>query len=344
MPPRKKVKPEKVLSLSEEQQAVVSARNGFWCVEAGPGAGKSATLVERLATLIKEGVSPDSLLSLSFTSIAAKNLRTRVEEKVGKLTTSRVAGCLTFHSAALSFAQEERDAFPFKLAEFPLATEPVSAKLSGDSARKFDLNPRILRPVVSLYKRRRIRPREAVRDAENNIKAAELKLALAYADYEKRCAEQGLLDFDSLIFQMVEILDKNPKIREGWVRDYIQLDESQDTSKIEWDLVKLISGRSVLAVGDASQGIYSFRGSDPKLFQNMSDIFPGTKTLYLSCNYRSTPEIVDFFRPIAASKELASKFHASNASGPAPVVKGFASLVLEAKWVVEEIKKRKETK
>ena len=113
-----------------------------------------------------------------------------------------------------------------------------------------------------------------------------LKLALAYKEYEKRCRGEGLLDFDDLIFYAVEILDKKPEVRKRWIRDWVQLDESQDMSKIEWDLAKLISGKSVLAVGDISQGIYGFRGSDSKLFSEMEETFPGTQTLFLSCNYQ----------------------------------------------------------
>lgn len=338
MPP-KKASP-KPITLNDEQQAVVNAREGRFAVYAGPGSGKSQTIVCRFAELIKEGISPDNILSLSFTKTAAKNLRDRVEDQVGKLTTTRTAGAVTFHSLALIFAGEERNEFGFELAEFPLATEPVANKLSGESARRHELDPRTLRPLISLWKRKRLRAATLVKDFENKLDAKGLKLALAYKDYEKRLRENGILDFDSLIFEMVEILDKKPEVRSRWVRNFLQLDESQDMSKIEWDLAKLISGESVLAVGDISQGIYGFRGSDPRLFASMDGIFPGTKTLFLSCNYRSSPEIVNFIRPIASSQELASRFHTQNASGPVPVVKGFLSAGAEADFVVKSIKEQ----
>ena len=337
----KKPKPEpKQIVLNEEQQAVVGAREGFWQVEAGPGAGKSACLISRYAALIQEGISPDNILSLSFTSTAAKNLRDRVEAQVGKSSINRTgAGAVTFHSLALSFATNEREEFPYELAEFPLATEPIAGKLAGNSSRRFEVDPRRFRSVVSLWKRKRLRPAQVIKDAENSLRAEDLKLGLAYKDYDKRLREEGLLDFDSLIFEMVELLAHRPEVRARWVRDWIQLDESQDMSKIEWDLARLISGASVLAVGDVSQGIYSFRGSDPKLFANMHEIFPGTQTLYLSCNYRSSPEIVDFIRPISASQELAQRFHTNNEHGPSPLVKGFVSPADEAAWIVSEIKR-----
>lgn len=328
----------KPITLNEEQREAVNFETGYACLLAGPGSGKTQVLVQRLARLVRDGISPDDLLSLSFTKTAAKNLRDRVEAQVGELQTTRTAGSLTFHSLALQFATQERSEFPFELAEFPLADEPKANRLCFDAAKRHELDPRTLRPVVSLYRRKRIRPAEAIRLCEDRMDSKGLKVALAYKEYEKRCRAEGLLNFDDLIFYAVEIMDKKPDVRQRWVRDFIQLDESQDMSKIEWDLAKLISGRSVLAVGDCSQGIYSFRGSDPKLFAEMNEIFPGTVTLFLSCNYRSSPEIVDFIRPISSSKELAEKFHTPNPTGPRPEIVGFRTASEEANWVISKIK------
>lgn len=611
----------KPITLNEEQQAVVSARSGYFQVLAGPGAGKSACLVSRFSQLIQEGVNPDDLLSLTFTKTAAKNLRDRVEEQVGKITTTRTAGAVTFHSLGLSFAQEERHEFGFELADHPLAAEPVANKLSGAAARRFEVDPRGLRAVVSVWKRKRLRPAALVKEFENKLDVKSLRLALAYKEYEKKCRDEGVLDFDSLIFEMVDILDRKPEVRKRWGRKFVMCDESQDCSKIEWDLLKLLSQDhgNLLCVGDVSQCqppdtmvaikakcvrhcksfpliekpiselqngdtvvswsrkhkrmfvaprkieiasrfyhgplltihangkktrvtpdhqvlvryaphnrdkynvylmwksgwgfrvgmtavkaqsgstgintrtttqdadrtwvlktceskeealhyeelfstqfnvpekqfpfpddkcsdedrgrareifdcnnntenglrcldsfgllfdhalydkektsrlvhahgffktaaanilpglmniplpgeqssalitdltreiyegpvyslnvdvdhtysadglvvsncIYGFRGSDAKLFSNMKDMFPETKTLFLATNYRSTPEIIDFIRPIASSRELAEKFHTQNASGPTPLVKGFLNPVEEAAFVIKSIK------
>ena len=339
--PTKKPTPKSIL-LNEEQREVVAAREGFWQCLAGPGAGKSACLVSRFTALIKEGIDPNEILSLTFTKTAAKNLRDRVEAQVGPLTLTRTAGACTFHSLALAFACQERESYGFELAEFPLATEPIANKLLGESARRHDVDTRTLRTVVSLYRRRRVGARQAVSDCENRMDAKGLKLALAYKDYEKRAQSAGLLSFDDLIYWMVEILSKNQEVRQRWVRNYLQVDEAQDLSQSEWDLVELISGKSVIAVGDISQGIYGFRASEPKLFAEMDKIFPGTRTLFLGCNFRSTPEIIDFIRPIASSRELAQKFHTQNAYGPKPEVHGFISSAQEAAWVVSQIKQESE--
>jgi DNA helicase-2/ATP-dependent DNA helicase PcrA len=333
----KKTTPKQI-TLNEEQQEAVNFETGYACLLAGPGSGKTQVLVQRLARLIRDGIAPDDLLSLSFTKTAAKNLRDRVEAQVGELRTTKPAGSLTFHSLALQFATIERSEFPFELAEFPLADEPKANRLCFDAAKRHELDPRALRPMVSLYRRKRVRPAEAIRLCEDRKDSKGLKLALAYKEYEKRCRAEGLLDFDDLIFYMVEILDKKSEVRARWKRDWIQLDESQDMSKIEWNLARLVAGTSVLAVGDVSQGIYGFRGSDSKLFAKMEEIFPGTVTLFLSCNYRSTPEIVDFIRPISRSEELAKKFHTFNPSGSNPEIRGFSSPTQEAAWVIQNIK------
>lgn len=317
---------------------MVSVRDGRFCCMAGPGSGKTAVLTRRTVALLQEGVSVDDTLNLSFTNTAAKNLTDRVEAQVGKISTKRKAGATTFHGLCLALAQEERNEFGFDLAEFPLATEPVALKLSAQAGRRFEVDPRSLRSYVSIQKRGRVRASQAVKRAEDKLDAAELKLALAYKQYDKSLREEGVLDFDSLIMEAVELLSKKPAVRQRWVRDWIQVDEAQDCAYIEWELVRLISGKSLLAVGDVSQGIYSFRGSDPKLFQEMEKMFPGTQVLYLGTNYRSSSAIVDFIRPYAASEELATKFKSHSGDGPAPVVRGFLNAGDEANWVIGQIK------
>lgn len=332
--------PPKPISLNEEQQAVVSAGSGFWKIVAGPGSGKSSCLVARYTRLIQEGVDPNSILSLSFTATAAKNLRDKVEERVGKISTNRkVAGSVTFHSMALNMAIEERSEYPFELAEFPLTPEAAANKMSGDAARKHDIDPRSLRSALQLYRRTRVRPAEALRAAENKLDAKEIKMALAYKEYSKRCKEAGLLDFDDLIFHMVDILEKKPKVRERWQYAYVMADESQDNCQTDWDLLRLVSEkhRNMLCVGDPGQNIFSFRGSDSKLFMEMDRIFPGTRTLFLGTNFRSSPQIVSFIRPYASSEELAKKFRSHNGDGPVPEIRGFLSPAQECEWVVKRI-------
>lgn len=341
MPAKRSVKSAaNPITLNEEQQAVVSAGVGNWRVVAGPGSGKSKCLVERYVRLVQDGVDPSQILSLSFTATAAKNLRGRVEAQVGKISTNRkVAGSVTFHSLALSMAIEEREEYPFELAEFPLAPESVANKMSGNAARKHDIDPRSLRSALQLYRRNRVSAPEALRIAENKLDAKEIKMALAYKMYSKQCKEAGLLDFDDLLFHMVNILEKKPAVRARYQYQYVMADECQDNCQTDWSLLKLVSEKfgNLLTVGDPGQNIFSFRGSSSQLFMDMGASFPNTQTLFLAENFRSSPQIVDFIRPYAASEELASKFRAHKSEGPMPKIQGFLNAGDECAWVVKQL-------
>lgn len=340
MPPRKKPEPKKIV-LNEEQQEVVRARAGYYAVISGPGSGKSQCATMRYVSLLNEGVDPSQILAVTFTNAAAKNLRERVESFVGPLKTDRIAGPMTLHSWALKFAQEERDQFPFELEEFPLATEPTYNKMTGESARRYEVDPRTLRPAISVFKRKRISPKDAIKTAENSLKASELKIALAYKDFDKRLREAKLLDFDSLISESVALLEAKPEVRAKYQYQFVIVDEAQDCCRLDFEFLRLVTQKhgNLMCVGDPGQNLFSFRGSDPRLFTDMSGLFPGTRVLYLSTNYRSTPEVIDFFRPFGASAELSKRFHTPNCSGPAPGVAGFLSAQDECAFVISQIQK-----
>ena len=246
----------KPISLNDEQTEVVATRDGYFQVLAGPGAGKTQAISMRYAALIREGVSPDDILSMSFTRTAATNLRSRVEEQTGKLSINRkLAGASTYHSFALNFILEERSELGVELAEFPLAPEPTANRLAAKAASRFEIDPRTLRTSISLQKRNRVRPSEAIRQAESGGKSSDIKLALAYKEYDKLLRGEGLLDFDGLMVETVDLLCKNAAVRGRNQFLYCMADESQDNSKIEWVLLKLITQKhgNLLCVGDVSQ-------------------------------------------------------------------------------------------
>ena len=337
--PAKKPAP-KPITLNEEQREAVNFGVGYACLLAGPGSGKSFVLVQRYARLIRDGVSPDDLLSLSFTKTASKNLRDRVEAHVGELTTTRTAGSVTFHSLALAFAIQERESYGFDLAEFPLAAEPIANKLASEAARRHEIDGRLLRPAISLWRRRRISPTQAIRESEDKREAKQLKMALAYKAYDAKLKSEGLLDFDSMIYYMVDLLSKKPEVRERHQYQWIMADEAQDNCQSDWELLRLLSSKygNLLCVGDPGQTIFQFRGSDSKLFLNMDNMFPGTKKLFLATNYRSTKQLVGFLKEIGPVPELSEKFTTPNEDGIRPEVRGFTNSADEAAFVVRSIK------
>lgn len=326
------------MKLNAEQEAVASARSGVFACVAGPGSGKTSTAIERYCRLVEEGTDPADIWSATFTSEAAKNMRTRIEKRgIDVQKTDRVSGFSTFHSAALSFAVTEHDHFPFQLAAFPLATEGQTYKIVGEVARKHEVQPRDLHPWISLQKRNRVRPEEALKQAEKD--GISVGKALAYKGYEAKLREMGVLDFDGLMLEMVGVLESNSEVRARWQFRDIMCDEAQDCDAIQWRLLQLLTEKhgNLLAVGDCGQGIYSFRGANPELFLNMRQFFPSVKTLFLGKNHRSTQAIVDFLKIIGPVKELAEKFTTDNELGLPPVITRFADETDEAKAVARLI-------
>jgi len=316
--------------LNPEQQKAVDTRRGAWCCLAGPGSGKTTVLVARYNALIQEGVPPHATLNLTFTREAAKEM----DKRAG--TTQSVFR--TFHSIALSFAQQEAAHFTFRLAHFPLPTGWQVAKLKNEILRRFrGSNFRSLSAYISLQKRHGIRPETALAVAETPLEAAH---AQAYAEYETRCREQGWLDYDSLLTEMTALLESDQRVWARWQIPWIQCDEAQDCDTVQWRLLRLLSQQhgNAFAVGDPSQNMYSWRGADPEGLVQFPARFPGGQYIYLGQNYRSTKAIVDFCKSIAPVKTgLVERMHTENEQGEAPTVLAFSSDMEEANDVVDRV-------
>lgn len=325
------------LQFNPEQQEAVNVREGYYAVLSGPGSGKTSVLAERYNQLLASGEEPQDILSLTFTRAAAREMASRVP-KVTTTVGERPFGFRTFHSLALDFAVQERDAFPFPLAAFPLATGGQVWKFTGEVARRYaGMDVKQLLSWMSFQKRNGIRPPEAVESAGD---IRERTFALAYKEYEERCRRLGVLDFDDLLLYMVEILESYPDVRKRWAYKWVQVDESGDADLTQWKLVKLLSQKhgNVFAVGDFRQVIYQWRGAEPKLFKEFHEMFPDCKYIYLNNNYRSTKAIVEFCQAISPDKDNAAILCTENEQGEPVEIKGFASPLVEARWVVERIK------
>jgi DNA helicase-2/ATP-dependent DNA helicase PcrA len=322
------------IKLNTEQTDAVLAHEGAFAVISGPGSGKTQVLVSRYNRLIESGVDPQDILALTFTAEAARNMRTRAKAK--ESTAERPSGFRTFHSLALSFAQIERGHFPYTLASFPLAVE--DGLYAVEAVRKYRVNYKDLRTYISHQKRKRIAPDQAIADAADQ---KQINLAMAYRMYDQQCCKHGVLDFDSLIVEMVNLLESNAGVRGRWQYKFVQTDESQDSDWLQWRAVQLMSEKygNVFAVGDAGQCIFEWRSAHPELFLNMEKMFPNVKKLFLAKNHRSTKEIVSLVRELGPVKELAERFYTENEQGAAPRITRYDNNYAEAEGVVEEIKR-----
>lgn len=318
--------------LDTDQRKVANKLNGYYCILAGPGSGKSTTLLYRAANLNPLG----TLLNVTFTSEAAKSMR----DRAGKLFPRIDSSCFcTLHSLALKFAHEYSDAFPFELDENPLAGEGVAAKAVFE-ATKNKINYQAFTSWVSLQKRNRIDPNESLAIAEKTGK--NIDYAVGFKLYQANLRKQGVLDYDDLISMMVSVLESRPDIRSKCQYQYIQQDEAQDACELDWTLLKLLSEKhkNLAAYGDAGQSIFGFRGSSNLHFLEMDKMFPGTQTLFLGANYRSTKNIVEFVKKVSPTQELNSYMRSmSEEDGVVPSIQGYSADFMEASGVVDQIER-----
>lgn len=310
----------KRIEFNPYQAAVVNFRTGYAVAMAAPGSGKTAVVTARVRALLAEGVSPKDILSLTFTSEGAKEMTERaglkeVEEKIFS----------TFHSWALAFVKKEWRALPFKVKTdwhgIPsvLCLPQEAARTLGQICRRLpEVKWRDAQSFISLMKRRGITPSMAHMEAENE---REEIMAVAYEKYERALRDKGVLDFDSIVIETANMLERRADVRERNQFRFVQVDEAQDTDSIQWRVIKAITEkhRSALAVGDENQGMYSWRGSESNLTQYFTNLFPGSKVFPLPINYRSTQAIVEYCKTIAPiQNETVTKLQTPNEKGVAP--------------------------
>ena len=256
--------PAPAFSPNPAQAAAISAEEDTVIVIAGPGAGKTGTLIQRIAWLIEaQGVSPREITAVTFTRQAAGEMRERLEKKLGK----RVGGGVTvgtFHNVCLSL-----------LPPMPLAERRAALDAAADILRE---------------RQEKMPPAEALRlisQAKNGLSPLGLPPGLL-AQYQERLRQAGVRDLDDLLAEALEapIAGKNQF-------HYLLVDEFQDLSPIQRALALHWSqGNKLFVIGDPDQSIYGFRGADAGCFDALQAARPGARVIRLTQNYRSSPEIL----------------------------------------------------
>ncbi|NLG83033.1 MAG: UvrD-helicase domain-containing protein, partial [Firmicutes bacterium] len=262
--------------LDESQRAAVTAAEGPILVVAGPGAGKTRTLVQRIRFLLHQGVAPETITAITFTHRAADEMRARLAEDEG----AQRVWIGTFHRFCLELLTRAEGRAPLLLdpreAEAVLATVAAGGNYGGKS-------PAAWREEIALLKSKDLRPTSPV-------------LADLYRRYQERLAEMGAYDYDDLLLATVARLTDDPgflalaRARAG----FLLVDEFQDLNPVQYRLVKALAGdgRNLFAIGDPDQAIYGFRGADARCFFRLREDFPSTQVIRLAHNYRSTGAIV----------------------------------------------------
>ncbi len=323
------------MQLNEQQRLVVNAIDGVWVTIAGPGSGKTHCMVERLLNMIGRGIQMSQILNLTFTNSAA----TEAASRAG--LTNAEAIFRTFHSFALELIKKERSYIPFKLSESVIPVRGEEYQLLFDLVKQFPAIPsfKSLQSKLSEWKRANVEPEEAMRNAVG----PEYYYALAYEEYEKKCREQGWLDFDSLMREAVKLLEINEDVRKRHQKKYLSVDECQDTDIVQFKLLKLLFSGNIMVVGDENQLIYEWRSAQPGNLSSFEKNFPGARILYLGQNYRSTKSLVEFFKQILpVDNGLASHMMTQNEQGVPPVLIRYPDSDTEVRHVLDEARKDSE--
>jgi len=331
--------------LNAAQQAAVEHGDGPMLILAGAGSGKTRVITHRIATLIGRGVAPSSIAAVSFTNKAANEMAERMVPLVG----SRKAGSIrmsTFHSFGLALLKEERRAAGLdgRFVVFDQGDSLGTVKeilregYHGSRARRFDAMAVLAR--ISNWKSAMV---SADGLAESEIEYDEIARTL-YPEYESRLRAMRALDFDDLVCRPVQILRDDAAIRDKWRKRiaYLMVDEFQDTSEVQLELVKLLANKSrnVCVVGDDDQSIYSWRGANPRNILEFESHFPGSKIVKLETNYRSREPILEVANAVIANsgtRRHEKNLHSARRGGEAVRTVACEGPRAEAQFVAREI-------
>ena len=330
--------------LNDKQQEAVLYNEGPLLIIAGAGAGKTKTLTTKIAYLIDElKVSPYSILAITFTNKAAKEMKDRLFLTVGndvkKLTVS------TFHSFGLKLLRENFERlgydrnFVIMDSDDSLTVVKKILKDMGYDPKVY--NPRAIRNKISSCKNEMMSPtqyeRYAVSDYEKVIKDV-------YQKYEEKLYKNNSVDFDDLLLLPIKLFKQYPDVLEKYqdLYQYILIDEYQDTNEAQYILTKLLSekNRNITCVGDDSQSIYSFRGANYKNILNFEKDYKDAKVILLEQNYRSTSTILDAANQVIKNNKQRKDKNLWTARGVGEKIKYYRAYNEkdEAQYVIRKIK------
>lgn len=286
--------------LNDKQYESVRETEGYLRVIAGAGSGKTKLLVSRYVYLVKEyGIDPSNILCVTFTNKAAGEMKRRIRALIGdEHDTSLIC---TYHGFCLKVLREDVEKI-FYPKEFQIIDTSQQKAILGEIYQKMELKldhasfEKIIEKIVEV---------KAKRDYVQKMCSTEKSQIMRYInttddqiieEYMQRQKQIYAMDFSDLMYFALDIFKRCPEVLCKWQDrlNYIQVDEFQDSSKTEMELIDLLSGkhRNLMIVGDPDQNIYEWRGSDVRLLVEFDKRHENTKTIFLNQNYRSTPDIL----------------------------------------------------
>ena len=339
--------------LNQAQREAVTATEGFVRVIAGAGSGKTRALTRRFAFLVNElGILPGNILCVTFTNKAAAEMRQRIHQLTGDNDTGIIN---TFHGFCVSVLQEDSHAVQYPKSFLVLDNADIDAMLqiiyeergltlrnmtfsaARDmiEVRKLFKDPKYYEDMITL-------PLDTLREKYEQATSTSDIIFYGYLYQEKKCFG---LDYNDLIKFSLYIFHEHEDIRRKWQQrlEYIMIDEFQDIDQLQYELMEVLCGyhKNLFIVGDPDQTIYTWRGANVKYLLDFDKAFPGTKTIMMMQNYRSTPQI------LAAANALIDKNQHRIKKDMIPTLSDGAQIVChfaqtqeaEAAWMAGEMQR-----
>lgn len=285
-------------TLNPAQREAVEKTEGPVLILAGAGSGKTRVLTTRIAHLIEDkGVQASNILAITFTNKAANEMRERVEDTLASDTKDMWIS--TFHSCCVRILRKDINRIGYNRS-FVIYDTSDQITLVKDCLKELNLSDKVFEPKVvistisgakdKLYSPQKFRD---IHIDDNRMS----KIANIYALYQERLKRNSALDFDDLIYKTVELFKENPEVLDYYRSrfKYIMVDEYQDTSKAQYELIKLLAKQhqNICVVGDDDQSIYGWRGADIRNILEFEKDYNDVHTVKLEQNYRSTQIILD---------------------------------------------------
>lgn len=330
-------------SLNDAQRAAVTAEAGNRLVLAGAGSGKTRVLVHRIAWLIQvDGVRPWSLLAVTFTNKAAREMRTRIEAILGEPVGGMWVG--TFHGLAHRFLRAHwNDAkLPqqFQILDADDQFRMIKRMLKSLNLDEARWPPRVVQGFINRHKDNGLRASHL--DSGGDV--IQQRMIQLYQEYQQLCERAGAVDFAELLLRTHEVLRDRPDLLHHYRErfQHILVDEFQDTNAIQYAWLRLLSGDAdnLFLVGDDDQSIYGWRGARVENIQNFPLDYPNTQILRLEQNYRSTGNILDAANALIANNPTRLGKNLWTRQGTGEPIRRYVAFneVDEARFVVERIR------
>ncbi len=290
-------------SLNEAQRAPTLHKDGPLIVIAGAGSGKTRVLTYRIAYLMSQGIDPFSILALTFTNKAAREMKNRIGDLVGE-SEAKNLWMGTFHSVFARILRTEADKLGFP-SNFTIYDTQDSDRLISSIIKEKGLDKDIykfkqIRSRISAFKNSLITVKAYFNDSdlqESDSMSKRPEMGSIYREYVDRCFKAGAMDFDDLLLRTNELLNRHPDVLAKYQDRfrYILVDEYQDTNHSQYLIVRALSDRyqNICVVGDDAQSIYAFRGANINNILNFQKDYSDVSLYRLEQNYRSTKTIVN---------------------------------------------------